>query len=81
MSQSCARTVKPPVLLRNTSFHLPTPPTDPFQTGPALITTMAAPQNDQYEPLLAENMERFTMFPIKYPLIWEASGGSGPGGA
>lgn len=42
---------------------------------------MAAPQNDQYEPLLAENMERFTMFPIKYPLIWEASGGSGPGGA
>lgn len=32
---------------------------------------MAAANTDLHEPLLAENEERFTMFPIKYREIWE----------
>jgi ribonucleotide reductase beta subunit family protein with ferritin-like domain len=26
---------------------------------------------DEMEPILAENPNRFTMFPIKYPQVWE----------
>ncbi len=26
---------------------------------------------DEVEPILAENPQRFCMFPIKYPAVWE----------
>ena len=36
---------------------------------------MANSTNDAFEPLLADNNDRFTMFPIKYREIWEVSVG------
>ncbi len=35
---------------------------------------MASTNNDVYEPLLADNNERFTMFPIKYPQVCSLAG-------
>ncbi|CAL9085100.1 unnamed protein product, partial [Musa acuminata var. zebrina] len=43
----------------------------PAMMPPSAAARVAAVGEEEYEPLLAENPDRFCMFPITYPSIWE----------
>jgi ribonucleotide reductase beta subunit family protein with ferritin-like domain len=46
-------------------------PSSSHSVSPASTPSPRSPADEFVEPLLVENKERFVLFPIKYPKVWE----------